>query len=167
MAPAQLPGIGGEDHGIEPGLPGAVEQGDGQLVVVRHVQLEEARSVPVGCADVFDRCAARRGQTVGEVEFARDLGDGDLALVVVDFVDADRCEPDGCGYLVAEDFGGCIPQVRVYQLVGDDPVAVEGLSVGQVSIGHACVGRCIEPGLVSLWSIPCELVMGMRTSRLP
>jgi hypothetical protein len=51
---------------------------------------------------------------------------------VVDFVDADRCEPDGRRYTVPEDLGRCVAEVRVDELVGDYAVAVEGLSVCEV-----------------------------------
>lgn len=48
---------------------------------------------------------------------------------MVDFVDSDRGDADGCGYFVAED-GRCgVADVCIDELTGDYAVAVEGLTV--------------------------------------
>lgn len=54
VSPAQLPGVGGQDEGVESRVPRPVEQRERQLVVVRHVQLEEARAVSIGRGDLFN-----------------------------------------------------------------------------------------------------------------
>ena len=82
---------------------GAGEEGDGELVVVGHVELVEAAAVAVGSSDILDRGGAGGGEAVGEVELFGDGGDGELAVFVVDFVDADGGEADGRADFVAED----------------------------------------------------------------
>ena len=61
VTPAQLPGVGGEDADVEAGLEGASEQADGQLIVVRHVELVESRTGAVGSSDVLDGGGAGGG----------------------------------------------------------------------------------------------------------
>ena len=73
---------------------------------MRHVELEKARPGPVCGADVFDRGTACCGQAVGEFQLAGDFCDGGFAGCVVDFVDADGREADGCVDFVPED-GRC------------------------------------------------------------
>lgn len=46
---------------------------------------------------------------------------------------------------MAEYLGGCVALVGVDELVGDYAVAVEGLAVGKVRVGHAGVGGGVEP----------------------
>lgn len=46
---------------------------------------------------------------------------------------------------MAEDLGRCVAVVGVDELVGDYAVAVEGLAVGEVRVGHACVGGGVVP----------------------
>lgn len=48
---------------------------------------------------------------------------------------------------MAEDFCSGVAGVRVDELVGDYAVAVEGLPVGEVRVGQACVGRGVVPCL--------------------
>ena len=98
VSPAQLPRIGREDADVEAGTEGPREEGDGQFVVVGHVELVEARGVPVRFGDAFNRLAARGAEGVGEVELFGDFGDGELAEGVVDYVDADGGEADGGAY---------------------------------------------------------------------
>jgi hypothetical protein len=121
------------------------EQGDGQLVVVRLVQLEEAWAFAIGFADVFDRLAAGCGQAVGQVELFGYFCHGEFAEGVVDFVDSDGREADGRGDFVPEDLGGGVALVGVLQHTRDDAVAVEGLSVCEVRCRHACVGGGVVP----------------------
>lgn len=45
--PAGLPGVDGEHQDVVAGSPGTVEEREGDLVVVAHVELEEARSLGV------------------------------------------------------------------------------------------------------------------------
>ena len=145
VPPAELPGIGGEEAGGEARLVCAFQERDGQFVVVRHVQLIEARTGAVGFRDGLDGRRARGAEAVREVEFLGDGGDGELAEGVVNFVDADRGEANRGGDFVPED-GGCrVAQVGVDELAGDDAVSVEGLAVGEVCVGLAGVGGGVEP----------------------
>lgn len=145
VPPAELPRVEREDASGEPRLVRARQQRDGQLVVVRHVELEEARALAVGGADVLDRLTAGRRQAVGQVELLGDFGDGQLAGGVVDLVDADGREADGRGDLVAEDFRLGVALVGVAQHARDDAVAVEGLAVREVGAGGAGVGGGVVP----------------------
>lgn len=145
VAPAELPGVGGEDAGGEAGVVGARQERDGELVVVRHVELEETWAGAVGGRDGFDGRRARGAEAVGEVELLGDGRDGELAERVVDFVDADGGEADGRRDFVPEDGGRRVTQVRVDELAGDDTVPVEGLAVGEVGVGLTGVGGGVEP----------------------
>jgi len=145
VAPAELPGVGGEEAGGEAGVVGAFQERDGQFVVVRHVELEETRAGAVGCGDVFDGGGAGGAEAVGEVEFLGDARDGELAVGVVDFVDADRGEADRGGDFVAEDCGCCVAEVGVDKLARDDAVPEEGLAVGEVGVGLTGVGGGVQP----------------------
>ena len=153
VAPAELPGVGGEDADVEAGLEGAREQADGQFVVVRHVQLVEAGPGAVGGGDVLDGGGAGGGEAVGQVELLGDFGDRQFAEGVVDLVDADGGEADRRGDLVPEDGGAGGADIGIDELAGDDLVAVEGLSVGEVGVGGAGVGGCIEPRRVRMRSV--------------
>ena len=150
VAPAELPGVGGEDADVEAGPEGAREQADRQLVVVRHVQLVEAAAGAVGGGDVLDGGGAGSGEAVGQVELLGNFGDGQFAQRVVDLVDADRGEADGGGDFVSEDGGAAGADIGVDELTGDDLVAIEGLSVGEVGVGGAGIGGCIQPGRIRL-----------------
>lgn len=165
VPPSELPGVGREDAGGEAGREGAREQRDGQLVVVRHVELEEAGAGAVGGGDGFDGGAAGRAEAVGEVELLGDARDGEFALRVVDFVDADGGEADGGGDGVPEDGGAGVAGVRVDELAGDDAVAEEGLPVGEVGVGRAGVGGGVVPACGDEL-LGGERREGNRTSRL-
>lgn len=136
VAPAELPGVGGEDAGGEAGLVGAFQERDGQFVVVGHVELKETRPCAVGSCDVFDRGRTGGAEAVGEVKFFGDGRNGELAVRVVDFVDADWCEAYRGGDFVPEDCGGGVAEVGVDELAGDDAMPEEGL---------AGIGGCIQP----------------------
>lgn len=71
---------------------GTSEEGDGEFIIVGHVELIEARTLAVGCGHGFDRVATGSGQAVREIELLSDGGDRDLAGGVVDFVYADGGE---------------------------------------------------------------------------
>lgn len=64
---------------------------------------------------------------------------------MVDLVDTDRCESNGGGDLVAEDLCSGVSEVGVHELVRDDTVTEECLSVGKMCVGHASIRRCIVP----------------------
>lgn len=130
VPPAELPRVGCEDAGGKAGLEGPGEERDRELVVVRHVELVEAGAFAVGGRDVFDGCAARGAEAVGEVELFGDLSDGQFAQRVVDFVDADRRKADWRRHFVPEDRRRRVPDVGVDELAGDDAVPEEGLAVG-------------------------------------
>jgi len=55
VAPAQLPRVGCENAGREARVDGTLKQRNGQLVVMRHVQLEKAGAVSVRLAYILDR----------------------------------------------------------------------------------------------------------------
>lgn len=82
----------------------------------------------VGFAYFLDRVAAGCTEYVGEVELFGDFGNRYFAKWIVDFVDADRSEPDGCRHFVAEDHSTGISEVRVDQLPWDNSVAEESLT---------------------------------------
>lgn len=146
VAPAELPRVGCEDADGEAGFEGAFEEGHGQFVVVRHVELVEAGAVAIGCGDVLDRRAAGGAEAVGEVELFGDFGDGEFAERVVDLVDADGSEADGSGDFVPKDRGRGVSDVGVNELARDDAVAEEGLAVGEVGVGQAGIGGGVVPG---------------------
>ena len=66
---------------------------------------------------------------------------------MVDFVDANWGEADGCGHGVPEDRGRGVARVGVDELAGDDAVAIEGLAVREVGVGEACVGGGVQPAV--------------------
>jgi hypothetical protein len=121
------------------------EQGNRQLIVVRLVQLEKPRAFAISFPDVLNRLAASCGQAVRQIKLFGYFCHGELAEWVVDFVDADGREADGRGNFVSKDLGGGVALVGVLQHARDDAVAVEGLSVGEVCGGHACVGGGVVP----------------------
>ena len=53
---------------------------------------------------------------------------------MVDFVDTDRGESNGGGDFMTEDGSRGITEIGVNELSRDDPVAEEGLSIGEVGI---------------------------------
>ena len=140
-----MPGVGRENACGETARAGALEERDSKFIVVGHVELEEAGPGAVGGAYVFDWGAAGCGKAVGEVELFGDGGDGEFAEGMVDFVDADWREADGCGDFVAEDCGGCVAGIGVDKLTGDYAVAEEGGAVGKVSVGLAGIGGGVVP----------------------
>ena len=55
---------------------------------------------------------------------------------------------------MAKDLGCGVSEVGVDQLAWDDAVTVEGLAIGEVGVGHACIGSSIEPvsfKLLAFW----------------
>lgn len=84
-----MPCIGCEHADVEAGVESAGEQGDGQFIVVGHVELIEAGTIAIGLGDLLDGIAARCAESVGEVELSRYFGDRKFAIFVVDFVYAD------------------------------------------------------------------------------
>lgn len=145
VTPAELPGVGGEDAGGEAGFVGSFQKRDGQFVVVRHVELKETRPCAIGFCDVFDGGRTGGAEAVGKVEFFGDGRDGELAVLVVDFVNADWCKAYGRGDFVAKDCGRGVAEVGVDELAGDDAMPEEGLAVGEVSVRLAGIGGCIQP----------------------
>ena len=139
----------------------AFEQADGQFVVVGHVELEKASgAVPgtlnlgrvgthctfvIGRGDIFDRRTARRAQSIHEAQLACDFCNRQLALGMVDLVDSDRGEPDGCSAFMSKQRGGCVTVVGVDELGGDDTVAEEGLTVCEVGVREAGVAFGVRP----------------------
>lgn len=65
VPPAELPGVGREDASAEAGFESAFEEGDGQFIVVRHVELVEAGTFSVGGRYIFDGSAAGGTEAVG------------------------------------------------------------------------------------------------------
>jgi len=80
MAPSQLPCIQRENQHVESAVPSPIQKGKREFVVMRHVKLEEARTVAVCLSDIFNRLAASSTdirelkailpQTVWQVQFA-------------------------------------------------------------------------------------------------
>lgn len=48
--------------------------------------------------DLFDRVAAGCAESIREVELFGDFGYWKFAIGIVDYIDADRSETDGCGH---------------------------------------------------------------------
>lgn len=71
---------------------------------------------------------------------------------VVDAVDPNQGEADRGRDVVTDD--------GVNQLLTDDAVMIEGLSIGEVRGGYACVRGCIVPGPVSYTGY--IICMGLR-----
>ena len=129
MAPSKLPGICGKNEHVETALPGSRQEADGQLVVVGHVKLIEARAGAIRSPDVFDGLRSRRGETVGDVELSRNFRDGQFAFGVIYLIYADGRNAEGCSDVVSEDRGSCRSPICVYQLARDDLVSIECLAI--------------------------------------
>ena len=97
VAPTQLPCISREHADVEAGIECAREEGDGQFVVVGHVELVEAGTIAIGLGDLFDGVAAGCTESVGEVELGGYFGDREFAVFVVDFIYADGGKADWGG----------------------------------------------------------------------
>jgi hypothetical protein len=70
----------------------SLQEAEGQLVIVRHVELEKSDSLAVGFSHVLDWVAACCGETVGEIELFGYFGNWELAKRIVYLVDANRGE---------------------------------------------------------------------------
>lgn len=164
VAPAQLPRVGGENARGEAAVHDALEKRNGKLVVVGQIQLEEADGAivvsafhPDGvghfspcivvCCDVFDRAGSGRAQRIGETQLTGYLCHRQLALWVVDLVDADGSESEGRRDLVAEQCGGGVALIDVHQLSRDDSMSEEGLAVGDMGPALAGVGLGVQPAV--------------------
>lgn len=145
VTPAELPGIDCKHARAEARLVCALEERNGELIVMRHIQLKEPRSLSIRLAHILNRTTPRRTQAVWQIQLFRYLGHGDLAVWVVDLVDADGREANGRGDLVAPDLGAGVALVGVAEHAWDDAVAVEGLAVGEVRGAAAGVGGGIVP----------------------
>ena len=99
VAPAELPSVGREDTGVETVFEGAGEEGDGEGIVMGHVELVETRAGGIGCGNGFDTCATGGREGVGEVQLLSDTSDGEFAGRMVDLVDPNRGESDRSGDL--------------------------------------------------------------------
>ncbi len=62
-----------------------------------HVELVEAGTIAVGLGDLFDGIATGCAESVGEVELSGYFGDGEFAVLVVDFIYTNGGEADGSG----------------------------------------------------------------------
>ena len=113
---------------------------------MRHIQLVESWSLSICRRHVLDRSTAGGAKTVRQVQLFGDFSDREFAEWVVDFVDSNGGEADRCSDLVPED--GCrgVPNVSVDELAGNDAVAEEGLTIGEVSVRGASIGGGIVPG---------------------
>lgn len=65
-----------------------LQDAEGKLVVVRHVELVESDPVAVCFSNVFDWIAACCGETVWNVELFRYFSNGKLANGIIDLVNA-------------------------------------------------------------------------------
>ena len=159
VTPAELPGVGGEDAGVEAGVEGTRQEGDCEFVVVGHVELVETGALAICGGDVFDWGRAGGGEAVREVELFGDGGDGEFAEGVVDFVDANGGEAEGGGHFMAEDCGGGVTEVGVDELAGNDTVTEEGLAWEHVS--WVAGGGCGAYG----WQDGCRIGQHWRRHR--
>lgn len=64
---------------------------------------------------------------------------------MIDLVDADWGESNWCRRLVAPDLMCGVTLVRIDELIWNDAVTVESLSVGEVGSGIACVAGSVVP----------------------
>ena len=105
----------------------------------------EAGTIAVGLGDLFYGIAAGCAESVGEVELSGYFGNGEFAVFVVNFVNANGGEADrggdweggsvrwtnvayGEATFVAEDAGSGIAKIGVDELSGYDSVTEEGLA---------------------------------------
>jgi len=139
MSPRQLPCIKRQYTRREPTLMRPRQQRYRQLVVMRHIELEEPGPFPVRGTNIFDRIRACGGQTIWQIQLFRDFRYRQLPEGVVDLVDADGREANGCADFVPENRGFRVPCVRVNEHLWNYAVAVEGLSVCEVCVGLSCV----------------------------
>lgn len=110
---------GSQDTRCESTVHSPLHQTHRQLVVMRQIQLEEPSRLIVLCAFNVDSTStlpaliiARRhildtrttgcAERVRQAKFSRNLGDRQLCFGMIDLVDADGCEANGRGNLVAE-----------------------------------------------------------------
>ena len=73
------------------------------------------------------------------------MRNAELTGGVVDPIDADRGEADGCCELVTEEGCSGVTDVGVDELARDDLVAVEGCTVGGVCPAYAGIAGGIVP----------------------
>ena len=106
---------------------------------------EQLRAFIVFGGNIFDGLAAGGAETVRQVEFSSNLCNRQFAFGVIDLVDADRREPDRGGAPVPKDGGRRVSQVGVDELMGDYPVAEEGLPVRDVGVGEPGIGGGVVP----------------------
>ena len=109
-----------------------------------HVELIEAWSLTVGFGNFFDGIRAGGGETVGEIEFFGDGCNGKLTVLVIDLVDTDGGETNGCRYwstvnrrwwgesqrptFMTEDRCAGVAKICINELSWNDLVTVECLS---------------------------------------
>jgi hypothetical protein len=87
-------------------------------------------------SDGFNRRGACRRKRVGQAQLAGYGCDGEFPLGVVDLVDADGSKSNRGGALMAEQLDGGVPIVGIDELMGDNPVSIEDLSIRGVGIGR-------------------------------
>jgi hypothetical protein len=134
-----------QDTGSEARVNGSAQQRNRQLIIVRHVQLEEARALSVSSTDILNGLRASSTQTIWQVKFFGDLCYRELSKRVVDLVDTDGRESNRCASLVTPDFPSRVALVGVDQHARDDAMAVESLTVGQMCCRVASIGGGIVP----------------------
>lgn len=62
-----------------------------------HIELIESWALAICFCNFLNRVAAGGAESVREVELIGDFGDGEFAIFVVDFIDADWSKTDGGG----------------------------------------------------------------------
>jgi hypothetical protein len=72
-----------------------LQETEGKLVLVRHVELVKPDSFAIGFADVFDGIPASGGETIWKIELFGYFGYWNLAKGIVYLVDAIGAKPIG------------------------------------------------------------------------
>ena len=112
---------------------------------MRHIELEETRPIPIRFPNVLYRLRAGRAQAIWQIQISGHLRNGELAVLVVNFVDADWRESDRSVDFVTPDLALGVSLVGVDQHARDDFMAVEGLSICQMCFRLSGVGGSIIP----------------------
>jgi hypothetical protein len=131
---AKLPCVCCEDARSEATLVCTCQQTKGQLVVVRHVKLEEpdrliACALVIRSCHIFNGIAACCTETVGKAKLACNLHNRQLTLGMVYLVYADQCEADRTKVFMTKERCRHVAVIGIDELLRDDTVSEEGLPV--------------------------------------
>src|SRR5690606_38916880 len=133
-------GVDREEERVVARPRGALDQAEGDLPLVHHVQLEPVPPQRVRGLHVLDRGGAERREGEGDARGPGGAGPGDLALGLHQAREARRRDAEGEGGAAAEDLRGGVHMGDVVQDRGVELDVLEGLdgaAHGDLSLGGA------------------------------